>query len=191
MADGGSGTTTAPAGRRDEMVRAAFRCVAAKGLTGLRMRDVAAEAGVNIATVHYYLTSKAELVRAVVEYAHEQFRRHAAPPEGGDPVRRLRTHLDKVFALFERDPRLAHVLAEVALEGERDPVVAEIIRSSEQHWREALQAMLAPLPARRTRPVALLVILAVKGACLPPTSAPDRRSARRELIRCLEQSVRA
>jgi AcrR family transcriptional regulator len=171
------------------MVQAAFRCVAAKGLTGLRMRDVAAEAGVNIATVHYYLTSKTELVRAVVEYAHRQFRRHATPPEGGEPAERLRTHLDKLFELLEGDPPLAHVLAEVALAGERDPVVAEIIRGSERHWREALQAMLTPLPARRTRPVAMLVILAVKGACLPPTSAPDLRLARRELVRCLEKSL--
>jgi AcrR family transcriptional regulator len=168
-------------GRRDDIVRAAFGRVAAKGLSGLRMRDVAAGAGVNIATVHYHLTSKTEVVRAVVEYAHEQFAGHATPAPGGG----LRQHLDRVFALLERDPQLGHVLAEVALEAGRDPVVAEIVRASEARWSEALQALLAPLPARRARPIARLVILTVKGACLPPTSPAELRAAKRELVRCL------
>jgi AcrR family transcriptional regulator len=165
-------------GRRDEIVRAAFHRVATSGLSGLRMRDVAAEAGVNIATVHYHLTSKTELVRAVVEYAHQQFAELAA-------AGRLRPHLDKVFALLERDPHLGRVLAEVALEAGRDPVIAEIVRAAEDRWCDALQAMLAPLPASRARPIARLVMLTVKGACLPPTSPADLRAARRELVRCL------
>jgi AcrR family transcriptional regulator len=96
--------------RRAEIVEAAYRCVADKGLYGLRMRDVAAEARVNIATVHYYLTSKTDLIRAVVEHAHDRFRQHAAPPEESDPARRLRAHLDTVFKLLNDDPRLGHVL---------------------------------------------------------------------------------
>jgi AcrR family transcriptional regulator len=160
-------------GRRDEIVRAAFGCVAAKGLSGLRMRDVAAAAGVNIATVHYHLTSKTEVVRAVVEYAHDVFARAAAPSAGG-----LDRHLGAVFALLERDPQLGHVLAEVALEAARDPVVADIVRASEDRWRAGLETM-AP------GPVARLVILAVKGACLPPTGPADLRAARAELVRLL------
>jgi AcrR family transcriptional regulator len=131
--------------------------------------------------VHYYLTSKTELVRAVVEYAHELFAAQAAPPL----ARGMRQHLEKVFALLERDPQLGHVLAEVALEAGRDPVVAEVVRAAEARWSEALQALLAPLPARRAKPIARLVILTVKGACLPPAGPEDLRAARRELIRCL------
>ena len=167
--------------RRTQVVEAAYRCLARNGLAGLRMRDVAVEAGVNIATVHYHLTSKDQLIREVVEYAQRQFQEQAAAPPDPDPVRRLRAHLDGVFDLLDRDPGLGHVLADVALYAPRDPVVAEIVANSERHWREALQAMMAPLPRRRTRPVALLIILVVKGACLPPHSRPDMRAVRREL----------
>jgi AcrR family transcriptional regulator len=163
-------------GRRDEIVRAAFGCVAAKGLAGLRMRDVAAAAGVNIATVHYHLTSKTELVRAVVEHAHHLFARAAPPSAGG-----LERHLGAVFALLERDPQLGHVLAEVALEAGRDPVVAGIVRASEDRWRGALETMV-------TRPVARLVMLTVKGACLPPAGPADLRAARAELVRLLPRA---
>jgi AcrR family transcriptional regulator len=163
-------------GRRDEIVRAAFACVAAKGLSGLRMRDVAAAAGVNIATVHYHLTSKTEVVRAVVEYAHDLFGRAAPPAAGG-----LDRHLEAVFALLDRDPQLGHVLAEVALEAGRDPVVAGIVRASEDRWRAALETMVPP-------PVARLVILTVKGACLPPTGPADLRAARDLLVRLLPRA---
>ncbi|WP_426502580.1 TetR/AcrR family transcriptional regulator [Dactylosporangium sp. McL0621] len=163
------------------IVEAAYRCVAENGLYGLRMRDVAAAAGVNIATVHYHLTSKDDLIRAVVEYGHDVFFRRAAAPELTDPARRVVAHLDRVFALLEDDPRLAHVLAEVALHARRDPVVARTVAQAEERWRLALERMMAPLPRRRSGPVARLLILAVKGACLPPADPAGLRTARREL----------
>jgi AcrR family transcriptional regulator len=175
--------------RRAVIVEAAYRCVADKGLYGLRMRDVAAAARVNIATVHYYLTSKTDLIRAVVEDAHDRFRQHAAPPEGSNPARRLRVHLDRVFKLLNDDPRLGRVLAEVALHAERDPVVAEIVAAAEDRWREMVQAMMAPVPRRQARPVALLVVLAIKGACLPAVTKTDLRAAHRELARYVEQRL--
>jgi len=38
--------------RRQELVHAAFNLIAEHGFEGLRTRDVAAEVGVNIATLH-------------------------------------------------------------------------------------------------------------------------------------------
>ncbi|HEV7711135.1 MAG TPA: TetR/AcrR family transcriptional regulator [Asanoa sp.] len=172
--------------RRAEIVDAAYRCVAEKGLPGLRMRDVAAAAGVNIATVHYHLTSKEELIRAVVDRAHEEFARNATPPPSTDPRTRVAAHLRRLFALLERDPRLGHVLTELALQGERDPVVAEVVAASEARWRTNLQAMLAPLPKARAAALATLIIMTVKGACLPPHNPTALRGARRELVRHLE-----
>ncbi|MDM4763783.1 TetR/AcrR family transcriptional regulator [Galbitalea sp. SE-J8] len=176
-------TAPAPAAptRREQIVDAAFRCVAESGIAGLRMRDVAREAGVNIATVHYHLSSKTDLVRAVVARAHDRFAEHAAPPDLPAPRQRLRAHLDAVFGLLDRDPALARVLAEVALEAAHDSAVAEAVATAETTWRGAVQAMLHPLPARRARPLAALVVLVVKGACLPPADAAAIRAARRAL----------
>ncbi len=189
VAAGPEAETRAAAGRRAEIVEAAYRCVAANGLYGLRMRDVAATAGVNIATVHYHLSSKAGLIRAVVEHAHGRFRREAAPADEPDPVRRLRAHLDRLFALLARDPDLGHVMAEIALHARRDDAVAEAVASAEERWREALLDMMAPLPRRQVAPVALLVTLTAKGACLPPVRSTDLAAAHHELIGCLERRL--
>lgn len=44
---------TAP-NRRQELIWAAFKQIAERGFEGLRTRDVAAEVGVKVATLHYY-----------------------------------------------------------------------------------------------------------------------------------------
>jgi AcrR family transcriptional regulator len=183
--------TEAGGDRRAEIVDAAYRCVADKGLYGLRMRDVAAAAGVNIATVHYHLTSKADLIRAVVEYANGRFRREAAPPDDPDPVRRLRAHLDRLFALLVEDPRLGNVLADIALHARRDRTLAEIVAGAEEGWLGTLREMMAPLPRRETDAVARLVMLVVKGACLPPVRADELAAAHRELVDHLERRLGA
>src|SRR5882672_3117237 len=54
--------------RRRSLVLAAYELIADKGFEELRTRDVAARAGVNIATLHYYFGSKEDLIEGVVEY---------------------------------------------------------------------------------------------------------------------------
>lgn len=173
-----SATGAAASPRRDQIVAAAFQRIAADGIAGLRMRDVAAEAGVNIATVHYYLTSKEELIHAVVEHAHSQFAAHAAAPALPEPKERLRAHLDAVFDLLDRDPALARVLAEIAVASAHDGAVFEVVVTAETRWRRELQSLLHPLSARDARSIAALVMLVAKGACLPPADATTMRDAR-------------
>src|SRR5205823_12230072 len=55
--------------RRRALVLAAFGQIAERGFEGLRTREVAAEAGVNIATLHYYFPTKEALIRGVVAHA--------------------------------------------------------------------------------------------------------------------------
>src|SRR5437773_6954831 len=60
--------------RKTALVQAAYRAIAAEGFEGLRTRDVADEAGVNVATLHYYFPTKEQLIRGVVEYTMGRFR---------------------------------------------------------------------------------------------------------------------
>ena len=60
--------------RRDALVRAAYNQIAERGFEGLRTREVAGGAGVNIATLHYYFPTKEKLIEGVVEHAMERFR---------------------------------------------------------------------------------------------------------------------
>lgn len=66
----------AAAGRVDEILRAACRVVVTGGASDLRIGTVAEVAGVSRTLVHYYFTTRQELLRAAFAYAEN--RRSAA-----------------------------------------------------------------------------------------------------------------
>src|ERR1700726_1447566 len=59
--------------RRADLLQAAFDVVAEAGFEGLRTRAVAARAGVNIATLHYYFPSKQDLIEGVAQLLSANF----------------------------------------------------------------------------------------------------------------------
>jgi AcrR family transcriptional regulator len=59
------------AGRVDEILRAACRVVVTGGASDLRIGTVAQEAGVSRTLVHYYFTTRQELLRAAFAYAEK------------------------------------------------------------------------------------------------------------------------
>jgi len=58
--------------RVDEILRAACRVVVAEGAHALRIGTVALEAGVSRTLVHYYFTTRQELLRAAFAYAEDR-----------------------------------------------------------------------------------------------------------------------
>jgi AcrR family transcriptional regulator len=58
-------------GRVDEILRAACRVVVLGGASELRIGSVAEEAGVSRTLVHYYFTTRQELLRATFAYAED------------------------------------------------------------------------------------------------------------------------
>ena len=70
------------------------RALRQEGFEGLRTRDVAADVGVNIGTLHYYFPSKEALIRAAVHHSTAQVRRHAVEQRdaGGTAPRPPRRH---------------------------------------------------------------------------------------------------
>jgi AcrR family transcriptional regulator len=58
--------------RVDEILRAACRVVVSEGAHALRIGNVAREAGVSRTLVHYYFTTRQELLRAAFAYAEER-----------------------------------------------------------------------------------------------------------------------
>src|ERR671925_1672568 len=105
--------------RREALVQAAFNRIAERGFEGLRTRDVAAEVGVNIATLHYYFPTKEALIRGVVELSMQRFRSTLTPH--GAASTQLRNHLRAVRRLLRDEPKLGIVMAELALRSTRDP----------------------------------------------------------------------
>lgn len=176
--------------RRRALVAAAFGQIAERGFEGLRTREVAAEAGVNIATLHYYFPTKEALIRGVVAHAMDRFRSTLAPH--GSPDDQLANHLKAVRALLRKEPEIAAVMGELALRSARDASLARIMRQSNDGWHRTLRALLHR--AARAGHVALALdndeaaalIVATLTSMVLPSMTPSRKDqAFRELERWL------
>jgi AcrR family transcriptional regulator len=69
-------TSTAPDGgprdNREAILMAVAKVIARRGVRGLRVEDVAAEAGVSAPLLYYHFESRAGLVKAALEHASER-----------------------------------------------------------------------------------------------------------------------
>jgi AcrR family transcriptional regulator len=177
--------------RRQELVLAAFNQIAKHGFEGLRTRDVAAEVGVNIATLHYYFPTKESLIKGVLEYAMGRFRSTLAPH--GSPADQLRNHLRAVRKLLVEEPQLSSVMGELALRSARDRSMAALMTEMYDAWHATMRGLLRrAVKEGNLRPeidsdgVAALVVASLTAMTLPTMTAGRRTDqAMRQLERWL------
>jgi AcrR family transcriptional regulator len=130
--------------RSVELIEAALSIIAEKGLEGLRTRDVAARAGVNIATLHYYFETKESLILGVIEHIRDVF----IEPEPGmrrSPAKapeNIRNYFIDAWRKFQRNPHLAIVGQELMLRARRDPEAAKALRRVHDYWNELVEGIL-------------------------------------------------
>ena len=172
----GQHRVSAGPGRRPALIEAAFGRIAESGLEGLRLRDVAAGAGIDHSTIHHYFATKQDLVTAVVDYATRQF--WTTGPPAGDPASELRQQLARLAQLIVDRPELHIVVRELDLRARRDAAVRAVIVSREEGWRASLTGLFtdglrthAWAPGVAPDTAAELVIATVKGASLDPGHA--------------------
>src|SRR5215472_11400785 len=119
-----------PDRRRQSLVRAAFEAIAAEGFEGLRTRSVAARAGVNIATLHYYFPAKEALIGGVAQHLTAQFISLHGPkpaPSGSAALDRLYQEFSDIRFYRANHPELLTVMIELQLRARRDGAIAQII----------------------------------------------------------------
>jgi len=181
--------------RRHALVEAAFRQIAERGFEGLRTREVAAAAGVNIATLHYYFPTKEALIRGVVAHAMGRFRSTLAPH--GSPDDQLVNHLKSVRALMRKEPEVGTVMGELSLRSARDASLARILRETNDAWHQTLRGLLrravssGHLPSDfDTDEAAALIVATLTSMGLPSINATRKDQAIRELERWLRSASR-
>jgi AcrR family transcriptional regulator len=96
-----------PAETRREILRAAEESFAAAGFAGATTRQVAAKAGVNVATLHYHFGNKEGLYRAVLEEAISG--KLPAPETAGAPADRLARLVSDLWDFSTVRPALARL----------------------------------------------------------------------------------
>lgn len=91
--------------RREEIIQATIRCLARDGSSGLRMKNIAREAGVSQAILHYYFTNKRRILTAVLETVTEDLNRRIAKVTEGtlDARSRLRGVVRGCLGLAEEN----------------------------------------------------------------------------------------
>jgi AcrR family transcriptional regulator len=162
--------------RRQALIHAAFLRIAEKGFEGLRLRDVAAEVGIDHSTIHYYFATKQDLLTAVVDYATRQF--WTVEPPQGSATQKLGRHLARLAGMIVERPELHAVVRELDLWALRDPEVRAVVASREEGWRASLTELFREGTLEQAWPpgvtpatAAELVIATVKGASLTPEHA--------------------
>lgn len=169
-----------PAETRRVILRAAEDAFAASGFAGATTRQVAARAGVNVATLHYHFGSKERLYRAVLDAAVGG----EVPNDGAGrpPVERLASVVEALFdSGWARPARarlsLLHRLAASAVGGGgareplEDPRAGLLARTL-----EAVAAKGAPAPDAAAHVLLVLLdgaLVAARGGAGPSSPPPD------------------
>ena len=92
---------------RAAMLDAACRAIVERGVDGVRMRDIAAAAGVSPTLPHYYFNTRSELLREAFVHAEEGMVRLELEVAGDRPPRE---RLDRLLLMyFDADPRVYEI----------------------------------------------------------------------------------
>jgi AcrR family transcriptional regulator len=168
-------------GNRRALILAAYARIATDGFEGLRTRDVAADVGVNIGTLHYYFASKEALIRAAVRHTTAKFA--ATLSSKGSPAEQLRGHLEGLRNLLKTDQELWAVSSEVSLRAARDDAIADMMRQADDQWFAFLRGLVARGVDQgcldgslQPDGIAAVLIAAIKGLSMPTMGSfrPER-----------------
>lgn len=130
--------------RREQILAAAFQCLARTGYSRLTVRDIAAEAGISVGTLYIHFENKQEIVKALVEQerALDEAGLEGIPVEGG-PLEALAAVFEFLIERLD-DPDLAAVLrvdVELWAEAIHDLAVKEMFLDSLADWRRRLSEL--------------------------------------------------
>lgn len=130
------------------MIDAAFASIAEEGFEGLRTRDIAKRAGMNVATLHHYFPTKEALVRAVAIRLAALHALGRAPAVGRDTSvtftaqEELRIEFaDARYFRVER-PDINAVWIEFARRAARDKTLQPVLDQINKAWRADIERIL-------------------------------------------------
>ncbi|GAA1627270.1 TetR/AcrR family transcriptional regulator [Georgenia ruanii] len=126
--------------RREQILQAAFRCVARSGFQGMTMADVIGESGLSAGAVYGYFRGKRELLLAIADRAigsiDEVFHGLLGDGAAPHPADVLRAALEALMAVGDDDVDLTVVTVQAWAEAVRGGEVRELLRPRVARLRE-------------------------------------------------------
>lgn len=144
-------------GRRGQIVRAAAAVLGRVGYSDGSVKQIAHEAGVAPGLVHYYFTSKEELLVAVV---HDLEREMVADWQSAvagldDPLERIVAALDHTAVRCSEHPEFFRLLFDLYVVGLNNPAIGERCVELWTHFVEDIEAEVREVLARLPGAVAV------------------------------------
>lgn len=127
------------------MLEIAYNLIAARGFEGLRFSEVAAQAGINNATLWYYFPSKEALIQGVTEFLTERLQSPQGGTERPSPANALEEFRQMFAGVRNRlkgDPSFFIVITELALRAKRDPAINSIGEQRDNFWARRVTGIL-------------------------------------------------
>jgi AcrR family transcriptional regulator len=131
--------------RKRALVQIAYKLIAEKGFEGFRIRQVAAAAGIDNGTLHYYFPRKQDLIRGVVAHLIEGLEISRLKRIEGQTLKglgQLRQEFEELRVRLREAPEQFTVMTEVFAHAQRHPDVARVLRRFEEDWRNRVSALL-------------------------------------------------
>lgn len=130
-----------PRERREAILEAAARVISKNGVRGLRVEEVASEAGVSTPLLYYHFASRSGMIRAALEHASEHAPSTAlrsSPPEGENGYEAV---LGALLGEFDDDRAIrdnAVVWGEVSASAVFEPALRDDVRRVSDEWSAAV-----------------------------------------------------
>ena len=131
--------------RRSALLEAAIKVIARRGVRGLRVEQVAAEAGVAVSLIYYYFDNRNGLVRATLEHANERAATVASSAEGAAVSGREAVERSLLAELGDGDHvrDTSVVWGEVLASAVFEPDLRDQLREASDAWSELIAAAIA------------------------------------------------
>ncbi|MFD0904131.1 TetR/AcrR family transcriptional regulator [Actinomadura sediminis] len=165
--------------RRTQLLAAACRVIARRGVRGLRVDEVAAQAGVSTALIYHHFRNRTGLVTSTMHYITDRLAREAERADGptgedgedgADGRRRLVRRMIAEFADDAQTRENSVVWGEVRGAALFDEELRPIVNEASEHWIGQLAELIAAgrrdgsiTGAAEPRSVAVRLIAMVEG----------------------------
>lgn len=109
------------------------------------MREIAARAGLNHSTIHYYFAGKEALISGLMDYMVQELslgREKAESEARLTPREELASHFAALLRQAREQPEMFVVLAEIQARSTRDAGIRAVMSASERTWKKFIVQIL-------------------------------------------------
>ncbi|ASN53271.1 TetR/AcrR family transcriptional regulator [Sinomonas sp. R1AF57] len=128
---------------RERILAACSRCIARTGVRGLRIQEVAKEAGVSTGLLYYHFGDRDGLLRAALDFVNASAAARAEDASIRSPQARLRALLHSEFGDEDGVREGSTAWNELRASAVFDSAQAEAITASTRSWQESVALLVA------------------------------------------------